>query len=64
MRANHGSRSCGPVRFKPAVSFQWASVRAGVRKLEVQFTVVPPPTQRPCRIVIDLSVVCRAELSW
>ena len=30
----------------------------------VQFTVVEPPTQRPCRILIALSSVLRAALSW
>jgi hypothetical protein len=44
--------------------FQCASVRGGVRKLEVQLTVVPPPTQRPWSIVIALSSVCRPADSW
>jgi hypothetical protein len=43
---------------------QWASVRGGVRKLEVQFTVVPPPDAAPCRMVIALSWVWRAADSW
>jgi hypothetical protein len=36
----------------------------GVRKLEVQFTVVEPPTERPWKMVIALSLVWRAALSW
>jgi hypothetical protein len=36
----------------------------GVRKLLVQLTVVEPPTQRPCRMVMALSAVLRAALSW
>ena len=41
-----------------------ASVRSGVRNDEVQFTVVPPPTERPCRIMIDRSSVARLPCSW
>ncbi len=39
-------------------------MRGGVRKLEVQLIVVPPPTQRPCRMVIDLSPVWRVERAF
>ena len=35
----------------------------GVRNELVQFTVVEPPTQRPCRILMALSAVLRAALS-
>ena len=64
MRANQGARSAA---LNPRISnsrAQCSSVAAGVRKLEVQLTVVPPPTQRPCRILIALSLVLRADDSW
>ena len=37
---------------------------SGVRNELVQLTVVPPPTQRPCRMLIALSRVLRAADSW
>ena len=40
---------------------QNCSVGSGVRKLEVQLTVVEPPTERPCRIVIAPSDVALAR---
>ena len=64
MRANHGSSPASAARASPWASRQWASVPGGVRKLEVQFTVVEPPTLRPCRIVIALSFVWRPADSW
>ena len=39
-------------------------VEEGVRNELVQFTVVDPPTQRPWRMLIALSSVFRAALSW
>ena len=39
-------------------------VATGVRNELVQFTVVEPPTQRPCRMVMALSSVLRPALSW
>ena len=41
-----------------------AASRAGVRNDEVQLTVVPPPTLRPCRIMIARSSVARLPCSW
>ena len=65
MRSNHGASAVGgelaPGR---SVRRQYASVGSGVRKLDVQLTVVEPPTQRPCRMVIALSSVLRAADSW
>jgi malic enzyme len=43
---------------------QGRTVGVGVRKLEVQLTVVEPPTVRPCRILMALSRVLRAADSW
>ena len=40
------------------------SVGAGVRKLEVQLTVVDPPTERPCNTAMAPSEVARAPPSW
>ncbi len=64
MRANHGSSSASPKPFSPCASRQKASVRGGVRKLEVQLTVVEPPTERPCMMVTPLSFVRRPADSW
>ena len=36
----------------------------GVRNEDVQLTVVPPPTLRPCRIMIARSSVARLPCSW
>ena len=36
--------------------------RGGVRNELVQLTVVPPPTQRPCRMLIALSAVLRPRI--
>ncbi len=43
---------------------QCFSVGAGVRKLEVQLTVVEPPTERPCSTAMAPSEVARAAPSW
>jgi hypothetical protein len=64
MRSNHGESDAAAAALRPYASVQCASTRAGVRKLEVQLTVVPPPTQRPCRIVMPLSCVWRPADSW
>ena len=64
MRSNHGASAGAVSSLRPKRSRQYASVASGVRKLEVQFTVVEPPTLRPCRIVIALSSVLRAADSW
>ncbi|KFB72641.1 MAG: hypothetical protein AW09_002163 [Candidatus Accumulibacter phosphatis] len=44
---------------KPNWRCQKSKTSGGVRKLLVQFTVVEPPTQRPCRMLIALSAVLR-----
>ena len=44
--------------------YELARVLGGVRKLDVQLTVVDPPTQRPWRMVMPLSRVCRPADSW
>ena len=62
--ANHGASASSSSPAMPSVRFQYASVAAGVRNELVQFTVVPPPTQRPCRMLIALSRVLRAADSW
>jgi hypothetical protein len=62
--ANQGASASSVTVVRPWTARQCASVAAGVRKLEVQFTVVEPPTHRPCRMVIDLSFVWRPALSW
>ena len=49
---------------RPKCSRQYFNVASGVRKELVQFTVVEPPTQRPCRMLIALSSVLRPALSW
>ena len=64
MRSNQGASAAGDRSASPRRSRQYASVGAGVRKLDVQLTVVDPPTQRPCRMVIALSSVLRAADSW
>ena len=63
--ANHGA-SASTVEAREAVDVrvQYASVAGGVRNELVQLTVVPPPTQRPCRMLIALSRVLRAADSW
>jgi hypothetical protein len=62
--ANQGAMASAPKSFKPKCCCQWLSVAGGVRKELVQLTVVEPPTQRPCRMLIALSAVLRAALSW
>ena len=64
MRANQGARSALVNPSRPYVLFQYASVVSGVRNELVQLTVVPPPTQQPCRMPIALSFVLRAADSW
>ena len=62
IRANHGASSAAP---KPAQAVRALPVRRasrrGVRNELVQLTVVPPPTQRPCRMLIALSRVSCAR---
>ena len=55
-------RSANPS--SPNARCQYARVVSGVRNELVQLTVVPPPTQRPCRMPIALSRVLRAADSW
>src|SRR5262245_24574513 len=64
IRSNQGASDTAERSARPRRSRQYASVGAGVRKLDVQFTVVDPPTQRPWRMVIALSSVFRAADSW
>ncbi len=55
--ANQGAIASGDISDKPKCRCQWASVASGVRNELVQLTVVEPPTQRPCRMAIDWSLV-------
>src|SRR4029450_598484 len=64
IRVNHGARSSTPYPESPNSRCQNASLAGGVRKQLVQLTVVPPPTQRPWRMLIALSRVLRAADSW
>jgi hypothetical protein len=64
IRSNHGASAAGERSASPKRSPQYASVASGVRKLDVQLTVVEPPTQRPCKMLIALSRVLRAADSW
>jgi hypothetical protein len=64
IRSNQGASAAGEMSVRPTWSCQYARVASGVRKLDVQFTVVEPPTQRPWRMVIALSRVFRAADSW
>src|SRR5512147_691577 len=59
MRSNQGASPSGVNSSSPRSCRQCASVVGGVRKELVQLTVVPPPTQRPCRMLIALSAVLR-----
>ena len=61
---NHGARASVLKSDRPNLARQWSSVGCGVRNELVQLTVVEPPTQRPCRMLIALSAVLRAALSW
>src|SRR4029079_2698656 len=63
-RANQGARPGSSNPFSPYADCQCASVVTGVRNELVQLTVVPPPTHRPCRMLIALSAVLRAADSW
>jgi hypothetical protein len=63
-RSNQGAISASDMPFTPCTSPQCFRVSGGVRKLEVQFTVVEPPTARPCRMVMLPSFVVRAAPSW
>jgi hypothetical protein len=49
---------------RPNWRCQKSKTSGGVRKLLVQLTVVEPPTQRPCRMLIALSAVLRDADSW
>src|SRR3954468_18221965 len=62
--AKKGARLSLSKPARPKRDRQCASVVCGVRNELVQFTVVDPPTQRPCRMVMALSLVLRAALSW
>jgi hypothetical protein len=61
---NHGASTSELKSDRPNRSRQWSSVDCGVRNELVQLTVVEPPTQRPCRMLMALSAVLRAALSW
>ena len=52
-----GAIVSGAKLFKPYLSTQCLSVSSGVRKLVVQLTVVPPPTDRPWKTMKPLSLV-------
>jgi len=62
--SNQGAIDSGVYAARPWWRTQCRSVRSGVRNELVQFTVVPPPTQRPCRMLIARSAVLRAADSW
>src|SRR5690606_6616290 len=62
--SNHGNSASDVKSASPKRSRHQPSVGVGVRKLEVQLTVVDPPTQRPCSTLIALSLVLRAADSW
>ena len=62
--ANQGASASSVRSANAKRSRQNTSVGGGVRNELVQLTVVEPPTQRPCRMVIALSAVLRAALSW
>ena len=64
MAENHGIIESTVSCLRPNADCHQARVAGGVRKLLVQFTVVEPPTQRPCRMLIALSAVLRAADSW
>src|SRR5512141_3221324 len=63
-RANHGASSSTEYPGSRSTSAQYASVEGGVRNELVQLTVVLPPTHRPWRMLIALSLVLRAAESW
>src|SRR5690554_71410 len=62
--ANQGAISSLLMPFTPNSFAQCSSVCSGVRKLEVQLITVVPPTQRPCKIDIEPSLLIRPALSW
>ncbi|MNN24050.1 hypothetical protein D3C81_1374640 [compost metagenome] len=62
--ANHGAMSASLWPLTAWCAAQCASVCGGVRKLDDQFTVVLPPTARPCRMAMAPSAVVRAAASW
>ena len=62
--ANHGAMSSTPCPATSCCAAQCCSVGAGVRKLEVQLTVVVPPTARPCSIAMAPSELARPADSW
>src|SRR5664279_1934229 len=64
IRVNHGARSPTENPSSPNSLCHQASVAGGVRNELVQLTVVPPPTHRPCRMLMALSRVLRAADSW
>src|SRR5699024_2555872 len=61
---NHGAISSALAPFTPCLSAQCLRVCAGVRKLDVQLTVVEPPTERPCSTAMAPSEVARPPASW
>jgi hypothetical protein len=62
--SNHGASASTLSSGRLKRCCQTRSVAGGVRNELVQFTVVEPPTHRPCRMLIALSLVLRAALSW
>src|SRR5205085_10262957 len=62
--SNHGAIAASVISPRPKCSRQYCRVGDGVRKELVQLTVVEPPTQRPCRMLIALSALLRVALSW
>ena len=59
MRSNHGARSRSLKPLSPYSVAQCASVAAGVRKLDVQLTVVLPPTGPLLLTIVGLAVLAR-----
>jgi hypothetical protein len=64
MTANHELIDSALSSCRPKWRCQKSKTSGGVRKLLVQLTVVEPPTQRPCRMLMALSAVLRAADSW
>ena len=60
MRANQGASAASVSSPRPCRARQCPRVSGGARKLVVQLTVVEPPTARPWRMVMALSLVLRA----
>ncbi len=63
MRSNQGCSASTDSPLTSCSRAQCCNVCGGVRKLEVQFTSVVPPTARPCRMVMAPSLLVRPMAS-